>query len=298
MKKFFLSFSVLAILALFATTATAQIKTPAASPSAKLTTTVGLTDVTVEYSRPSMKGRTIFATDGLVPFGKVWRTGANAATKVTFADDVKLGGQDVKAGSYAVLTKPMASEWTVMFIPYEGRSWSSYIEKTPAATVQAKTKNLGASMETFLINVGKVTDNSAHIQFIWDDVIASVPMTVEVDERVMASIEKTLNGPTGGDYYAAGTYYHTSGKDLNQALAYVQKATKVDEPKFWQVRREALILADMGRTKEAVAAANLSKDLAMKAGNEDYVRMNEASIKEWTAKGGSKVMDKKNAKMK
>ncbi|MFK7935245.1 MAG: DUF2911 domain-containing protein [Saprospiraceae bacterium] len=297
MKKFFFSLSLLAVLALFATDVTAQIKTPSASPSAKFTTTVGLTDVAVEYSRPSMKGRTIFAADGLVPFGKVWRTGANSATKVTFADDVKVAGQDVKAGSYAVLTKPMAGEWTVMFFPYEKGSWSSYVEKTPAVTVQAKTKNLGASMETFLINVGKVTDKSAHIQFIWDDVMASVPMSVMVDERVMASIEKTLSGPTGGDYYNAGTYYHTAGKDLNQALTYVQKATKVAEPKFWQVRREALILADLGRTKEAVAAANLSKDLAMKAGNDDYVRMNEASIKEWTAKGG-KAMGKKNAKMK
>ncbi|MEL7020188.1 MAG: DUF2911 domain-containing protein, partial [Bacteroidota bacterium] len=270
----------------------------AASPGAKFTTTVGLTDVTVEYARPSKKDRTIFAEDGLVPYGKIWRTGANAATKVVFADDVKVAGQAVKAGEYAVVTKPMANEWTVMFFPYESRNWSSYTEKTPAITTTAKVSKLGASMETFLINVGMVKNNSAHLQFIWDDVMASVPMTVEVDERVMTSIEKTLNGPSGGDYYNAATYYHTAGKDLDQALAYVQKATKVDEPKFWQVRREALILADLGRTKEAIAAAQLSKDLAMKAGYDDYVRMNEKSIKEWTAKGGKKVMSKKNMKMK
>lgn len=294
MKKFFFSFSLFAILALFATDANAQIKTPAASPGAEFSTTVGLTEVMIEYSRPGVKGRKIFANDGLVPYGKVWRTGANAATKVTFSDDVKIDGKDVKAGSYAVLSKPMANEWEVMFFPYEKGSWSSYVDQTPAVTAKAKTAKLGASMETFLINVGKVTDNSAHLQFIWDDMIASVPMTVEVDKPVMASIERALNGPTGGDYYAAATYYHTSGKDLNTALEYVQKATKVDEPKFWQVRREALILADMGKKKEAIAAAQLSKDLAMKAGNDDYVRMNEKSIAEWT---GKKMTTKKDARM-
>ena len=296
MKKFFVTFCVLAVLSFLAFDTTAQIRTPAPSPSCKMEQTVGLTTVTLEYSRPSVKDRTIFAADGLVPYGQVWRTGANAATKITFSDDVKLGGQDIKAGSYAILTVPNATKWQIMLHEYDGRSWSSYKDKKPTAMVNAKVETLPIDVESFMISVGELRSNSAELQFIWENTYASVPLEVEVDSRVMKDIEKTLGGPSSGDYYAAGSYYHTSGKDLNKALEYVQKATKVDEPKFWQVRREALILADMGRYKEAIEAAKLSKDLAMKAENKDYVSMNEKSIAEWMAMKGNKKV--KESKMK
>ncbi len=284
MKKLFFSICTFALVALMTTTSFAQIKTPAPSPGATLTQAVGLSDVTIKYSRPSVKGRTIFAAEGLVPYGKVWRTGANQATKISFGADVSVGGKDLKKGDYAILTIPAADSWAVHFYPYESGSWSSYVDKDPTAVATAKVTNLPFSIESFSISVEDITDDSGNLAFFWGTVAAEVPMKFEVEKNVLAAIDKTLAGPTAGDYYAAGTYLLSIDKDLDKALMYVQKATKGDNPRFWQVRREALILAKLGKTKEAITAATLSKDLAAKAGNDDYVRMNEKSIKEWAMK--------------
>lgn len=269
-------------LALLLTISTyAQISTPAPSPSATTTQAVGLTEITVEYSRPGMKGRTIFAEDGLVPFGAMWRTGANSATKITIGQDATIGGVEVEGGSYAVLTKPMASEWMFMLYPYEGGSWGSYREKTPAATFSAATKSTAMPVESFTIGVNNLTSNSATLDFMWENTMVSVAVEVGVHEQVMANIQRVMAGPSTNDYYQAASYMHDSGSDLKMALEYVQKATNVEEPRFWMVRREALILADLERTQEAIAAAKRSMELAQAAGNEDYVRMNQASIAEW-----------------
>ncbi len=281
MKKLFLSLFVLACLA---GQAFGQIQTPQPSPTSEIKQTVGLTDVHIVYSRPSTKGRTIFAEDGLVPFGDVWRFGANQATKISFGDDVTVGGKAVKGGEYAVLAKPTAKSWEIMFFPYEGGNWGSYREKTPAAVVETESQELPFAIESFTMMLGDLKANSANLYAMWEKTMIAIPVEAEVDSKVMAAIDRVLAGPTANDYYAAGTYYHDAGKDLNKALEMVQKATKVDNPRFWQVRREALILADLGKTQEAIEAAKKSKELAEKAGNKDYIRMNEKSIKEWTAK--------------
>lgn len=279
-----LKFAILSLVFLASVQLNAQIKTPAASPSATVMQTVGLTDVTVEYSRPSAKGRTIFASEGLVPFGKVWRTGANGITKVTFSDDVTIEGKELAKGSYGVLTMPSANIWAVHFYAYDKSNWSSYTEKTPDLVVNVTSKKIKESVETFTIGLANVSSTSADLEISWENTVVPVKIGVEVDKTVMAAIEKTMAGPSTGDYYAAGQYYHESGKDLKQALAWVQKATQVDEPRFWQVRREALILADLGMTKEAIMAAKKSLELATAAGNDDYVKMNEKSIAEWSMK--------------
>ncbi len=283
MKKLIFTLLTLTVLAF---TVNAQIKTPSASPTATLEQTVGLTDVTIVYSRPSMKDRTIFAKDGLVPFGQIWRTGANSATKITFADDVKLGGKDLKKGSYAILTKPMADSWEFMVYTYEKGSWSSYKSKTPTATFSAKTMATGRTIETFTIDFNNTRDESANIEFSWENTYVSVELNVDADSKVMNDIENALAGTTANEYYNAGSYYHKSGKDINQAYQWVHKSNEMNaaKPKFWQLRREALILADMNRLGDAIKTATQSKELAMQADNKDYVRMNEVSIAEWTAK--------------
>lgn len=259
----------------------AQISTPAASTSQKFEQVVGLTTVSVDYSRPNAKGRDIFSADGLVPHGKLWRTGANRATKISFSDDVTINGNALKAGDYAITSTPDARNWQIHFHMYESSSWSSYVDKTPAVSVVANTA-ANQMTETFTIGISNVSDTGANIDFMWDKTRCSLQLGVEVDARVMANIESVLAGPTGGDYFNAATYYHTSGKDLNQALTWVNKATDVPEPRFWQVRRKALILADLGRTKDAIKAATKSMELAEKAGNADYVAMNKKSIAEWS----------------
>lgn len=283
-KQLFSTLMVLLAL-LLVTPAQAQIKTPSASPTAKLETTVGLTDVHVLYSRPSMKGRTIFGDGGLVPFGEIWRTGANQATKVTFGDDVMVAGNKVTAGDYAVLTMPAKGEWTVMFFPYESGSWNSYKEKEPAVKVMAKSMNLGSAVETFTIDVNNMTMDGAHLVMSWAKTAVHVPVKAMVKEQVMANIDRVMAGPGAGDYYSAATFIHDAGDDNKRALEYVQKANKMnDTPRYWMVRREAMILGDLGMKKEAIAKAKESLELAKTAGNMDYVRMNEKSIKEWSRK--------------
>lgn len=282
MKRLVLNFCFVFAVALLSQPLVAQIATPAPSPASKLTQTVGLTDVTIEYSRPGVKDRTIFAADGLVPFGEIWRLGANAATKVTFSDDVKVDGKELKAGSYALLTKPSANSWEIMFYPYESGNWGSYVEKEPAVTASAPAGKIGEKVENFMIMVDNIGMDQAELVFAWDKTAAVLPLSVDVDKRVTANIERVLAGPTGNDYFAAASYYHESGKDLNKALEWINKATEGDNPMFWQVRRKALILADLNRKEDAIKAAKQSLELAEAAGNADYVRMNKKSIAEWS----------------
>ena len=283
MKKLSFIIFTLTVLSLVSFDLNAQIRTPQASPTATFSQQVGLTDVEIVYSRPSVKERTIFAADGLVPFGKMWRTGANAATKITFGDDVKLAGKDLKKGAYAIVTIPTATEWTVNFYPYESGSWSSYTEKEPALSLTTKVESLPFSVESFTITLNNLKSNSADLLMYWEKTIVSISIEAEVDTKVMNDIKLTLGGPTQNDYYQAASYFHDNGKDLKQALEWIKMAN-AEDPIFWQVRREALILADMGNFPAAIQAAEQSKALATKAGNEDYVRMNDKSIAEWTQK--------------
>ncbi|PSR11518.1 MAG: dihydrolipoamide dehydrogenase [Bacteroidetes bacterium] len=278
MKK--LLFSALALTLTFASFA--QINTPSPSPGAEISQSVGLTKIMVEYARPAMKGRTIFADKGLVPFGEIWRTGANSATKITLGEDMSLGGVEMKGGDYAVLTRPNAKEWTFMFYPYESSSWNSYTEQEPAAKVSVMVTKSGASVESFTIGVNNVTESTATLDFSWENTLVSIPVKVSVHEKVMADIKRIMAGPSANDYYAAASYLNTSGTDNKLALEYIQKANETKEPRFWMVRREALILADLGRKAEAIEAAKRSMALAKEAGNMDYVRMNENSIAEWS----------------
>lgn len=280
MRKQVLSLAVAVLALLFTTGLSAQIQTPAASPSAKIETTIGLTDVYVEYSRPGVKGRKIFAADGLVPYGEVWRTGANQATKVTFGDDVMVSGEKVAAGSYAVLTKPMADKWEVMLFPYEGGSWGMYPDKTPAATLTAKAMTVPSKVENFTIMFDEYTMDGANMYMMWDQTMVAVPIKTAVKEQVMASIERVMAGPSMNDYYNAASFLADNG-DSKQAMEYINKAVAMggDNPRYWMVRRQGLIMADLGMKKEAMKSFNRSLELAKKAGNMDYVRMNEKSLK-------------------
>jgi hypothetical protein len=248
---------------------------------AKMETVVGLTDVHVEYSRPGVKGRKIFAADGLVPFGEVWRTGANQATKVTFGGDVMVGGEKLKGGSYAILTKPMADKWEVMLFPYEGGSWGMYPDKTPAATLTVETMNVPGKVENFTIMFDEYTMNSANMYLMWDQTMVAVPIETAVKEQVMANIDRVMAGPSINYYYQAASFMADNGGDMKKAMLYINKAVEMsgDNPRYWMVRQQGLIMAEMGMKKEAMAAFNRSLALAKEAGNMDYVRLNQKSLK-------------------
>lgn len=268
----------------FCWTINAQITTPRPSPVSKVEQMVGLTTVKLEYSRPGVKGRTVFAGNGLVPYGKIWRTGANSATKISFSDDVTIEGKALPKGDYAILTMPGKSMWKVHFYKHESSNWSSYAEKTPELAVEVKATKVKTNFESFFINIDNLKSESATIDMYWANVKVSTKLGVEADKKVMANIEKVMAGPSTSDYYNAGSYLFDSGKDRKKALEYVQKATKVENPKFWQLRKEALILAKLKRYKEATAVAKKSLTLAKAAKNADYVKMNQESILEWARK--------------
>jgi hypothetical protein len=280
MKKIILLFSAL----LLTVGIQAQIETPQPSPFQKIEQKVGLTDVTLEYSRPSMKGRTIVG--GLVPYDAIWRTGANANTKITFSEDVELGGKTLKAGSYAIYTKPGVSSWDVYFYS-DSNNWGNpakWDEDKVAAQVSAQVYPMPMNIETFTMSFDNLKNDEATLGLLWENTYVGVPIKFNTDKTVTANIEKVLNGPGTNDYYAAAVYYLEAGKDINQAKAWMDKAMEMNkDPKFYQLRQKALIYAKAGDKKGAIEAAKKSMELAKAAGNTDYIALNEKSLREWGA---------------
>ena len=277
MKKIFLSVLVIA----FTINTNAQIKTPAPSPSSKIEQTVGLTDVTLEFSRPSMKGRTIFGD--LVPFGKIWRTGANARTKITFSNDVTVDGQALKKGTYAIFTKPNATSWDVYFYTDHagGGAPQTWDETKVAAKTTAQVQQMPMKIETFTMTFDDLTNNSAVLGILWENAYVGVKFEVPTSKIVSANIEKVMNGPGAADYYAAAVYYLQEGKDINKAKIWINKAIDMTktEPRFWYLRQQSLILAKAGDKAGAIAAAKASLAGAEKRGNADYIKMNKEFLK-------------------
>ena len=273
MKKLVLSLFVAAL----TLTTNAQIKTPAPSPSSKLEQTVGLSDVTVEYSRPGMRGRTIFGD--LVPHGKVWRTGANENTKVTFSTDVTIDGKELKKGTYALYTKPGKTSWEVIFYS-DATNWGNprkWDDKKVALSTTVKADMMPMKIETFTITIDDITNNSAVLGMLWENAYVGVKFNTPTDKAVEASITATMQGPKAGDFYSAAVYYLQSGKDIKKAATWINKAVDMtkDQPRFWYLRQQSLILAKAGDKKGAVKAAKASLAGAEKAGNADYIKMNK-----------------------
>ncbi len=264
----------------------AQIKAPQASPSSTVKATVGLGDITVEYSRPSMKSRSIFG--GLVPFGKIWRTGANAATKVTFSEKATIGGVDLEKGTYALYTIPNANEWTAIFykdLTMGGNLQESNYKETEVATkVVVRPMTINPSIETFTIDIADVSSSGASIAVMWDKTAIKIPFTYRTDDAVMAEIKRKMEGPSGDEYFSAARYYLEENKDLNQALTWIKKSTEKNGEKFWVLRQQSLIEAKLGDYPAARKSAERSLALSKEAKNDDYIKMNNDSLKEWMAK--------------
>lgn len=261
----------------------AQIQSPQPSPAAKIMQRVGLTDVTVEYSRPSMRGRTIFGD--LVPFDKIWRTGANARTTITFNTDIMVGDGSLKAGSYAIFTKPSASSWNVYFYTETGGGGTpqEWDESKVAAMYTAEVMTMEMPVETFTITIDDLHNSGATLGMLWENTYVGVPFTVPSKEMTMKSIESVMAGPSGNDYFAAASYYYQEGGDLEQAKKWVDKAVSMNSEAFWMMRLQSLIYAKMGDKKGAIEAAKKSLAVAKAANNADYVKLNEDSLKEWGA---------------
>ena len=281
MKKIMIAIACLGTLSL-----TAQITTPQPSPAAKSWQTVGLTEVDLDYSRPHMRDRVIFGD--LVPFDKVWRTGANKNSMITVSDMLIFGKDTLKAGTYAIFTMPKSNKaWEVYFYS-DTENWGApekWNEEMIALKTMANVTALKSNTESFTIGVENVSMDGADLVFSWEKTKATASFTVPTNEAVLSSIEKVMAGPSSGDYYKAADYYLTQKMELETALVYVNKALDMrDDKPFWYLRRKALIQAELGDFKGAIASAKLSLEAAKKANYEAYITSNEKSIEEWSKK--------------
>lgn len=279
MKNIFLALSIVASASIHA-----QIKSPQLSPAAKTEQTVGLTTITIDYSRPSARGRNVFGD--LVQYDELWRTGANKNSTIKTSDVLIFGKDTLKAGTYSIFTTPGKSNWKLYFYKTTD-NWGtpeSWDVKQIALETSAKSSTVSKT-ETFTISLDDVSINGASLAITWGEVSVKFPFTVSTDATVEASIAQTLSGPSANDYYRAADYYHTAGKDMKKALEWINiYLEKTPDPQFWVLRKKSLIQAELKDYKGAVATAKVSLEKAKAAKNADYVRMNEASIAEWSAK--------------
>lgn len=268
----------------FTLQSSAQVQTPQASPKGEVEQLVGLTKVEVTYFRPAKKGRLVFGD--LVPYGRVWRTGANNNTTVSFETSVEINGLKLEAGTYALYTTPKAQNWEVVFYKSTDnwglpREWN---EEYVALKTTIYPEVLPYEVEYFSIAVTPKSHFEGSIDLSWEKTLVRIPFKTPTHEITMNSIETSLNDAAKpSDYYAAGTYLFSTNNDLTRALEYVSRAIDMqNEAPFYMLRQKSLIQAAMGDKKSAIETAKKSLSAAEKAGNEDYVKMNRNSILEWS----------------
>lgn len=262
----------------------AQVTTPPASPRGKISQQLGLTQVEVDYSRPSARGRDIMG--GLVRYGDIWRTGANKNTTVSFSDAVDVAGKPLAAGKYALYTRPSADQWEVYFYKKNniGNASANWEADQVALAVVVQPVYFEPMVETFTISFSDLKSNGGTLNLIWEHTLVPISLKVPTETKALESIEKTLSDePKAGDYYQAAVYYLEENKDLKKAQGWMEKALDMREkPAYWMYRQYALILAKRNDKKAALKAVKKSLALAEKAGNKDYVIMNKASIAAWS----------------
>jgi hypothetical protein len=255
-----------------------KVEFPQASPACTLKQRVGLTDIEIDYSRPSVKGRKIFGE--LVPYGKVWRTGANQATKVIFSTPVKLNGTEVPAGTYALMTIPGPDEWTVI-INKMAEQWGAYKydEKADVARIKTKPVQIDRSVETMAINIDDIRDNTSDFVIIWDKTKVPVKLEVEYKDKLTSEIDKVMSSDAKQKpYYQAAQFYFANGLDLHKAKDWVDSAL-AEKDLFYVAYLKAQILKKLGDKPGALAAAKHSSELSQKANEDGFVALNAELIK-------------------
>ena len=265
-----------------------QINTPRVSPASEVEQMVGLTEIEIEYSRPSMRGREVFGN--LVPFGKVWRTGADNSTKISFDTDVIISGKTIQSGIYSIFSIPNKESWEIILysdvelwgVP---RDWSEN-KIVFSSMFDVKKLKKSNTVETFTISFNDLTNNDVNMSISWENTSVDIKIEVPTRSMVESDINKVLSdNPKSSDYYAAAVFYRQENINLDKALEWMNKAIEMNEsPRFWQYRQQSLIMAANDKFAEAVDAAKKSLNLAIEADNQDYIKMNRESIAEWSKK--------------
>lgn len=255
------------------------LKLPAMSPSAKIIQDFSTSSIEVSYSRPSMRERKIFGE--LVPYNTLWRTGANAATKIKFGEDVTVGGQEVKAGEYELFTVPGKNQWEIILNKGNG-DWGAYnVDKSKdVARFMVNVKPLDRNVENFTINISNITLNTCNIDLMWEKTMVTIPVKADNEKRLLSDIDKAINNPSI-PYYQAASYYYETGQNLNVAMGWVDKALAQNPNAYYMWHLKAKIAKKQGDKTEAIAAARRSMEVAKGSGAEaEYKRNNEKLIRE------------------
>jgi hypothetical protein len=274
MKKTFSA--IVSVCFLYLTGLGQQIKIPSPSPTQTVKQEFGLSSIELSYSRPGVKSRKIFGD--LVPFGKVWRTGANQATTISFGDSVIIGGKPIPPGKYGLLTIPGPDEWTIIITKQlDVTNPSAYKADQDVVRVQVRRQEFPYPVETFSILFSNITASSCDLALVWDKTLVALPIKTDVDSKIMAQISEAMTKDSF-PYYTAAVYYLDNKKDIYKALEWFNKAVDQNPKAFFMFYQKARCLAKMGRNKEAIATARQSMQLAKEAKNEDYIALNEKLI--------------------
>lgn len=268
----------------------AQINYPKASPFTTIVQEFGLSKITVEYSRPSAKGRILFGEQvngksALVPYGRIWRVGANESTKITFLSDVLIDGQDLQKGSYALYAFPEQDEWQVVFhnnTTHWGDGRLDYNFQDDALRIKVIPLKTLEFQENFLISFDEITHDEINMIWKWGNTKVSIPIHIDTESIMQAQIEeKLLNSPTAQTYYEIARYYQEQGVYEVKALGYIDMALNLGGNTYYFHRVRSLLLADLEKYSDAIKAAEISSKLASKENKDEFVRLNANNIKDW-----------------
>ncbi len=256
----------------------AQITAPVDSPNATFTQKFGLTEIKMDYSRPSVKNRKIFGN--VVIFDKIWRIGANGSTKFSTTDSITVSGKGLSKGTYIMLAIPNKNEWSIIFNKNLDVSYENYKPEFNVLEIKIKPETTAQMTETFSIQTENITKTSCDLVLVWENTLVRIPMINEPGAKIIAEIKQKLAGPTKADYQTIAGYYLEHNIDLKAALEYIDKGIAQGEG-YGNLRTKALILAKLGDKKGAIEWAEKSLVRSKKFNNADYIRMNEESIAEW-----------------
>ncbi|HEY1871581.1 MAG TPA: DUF2911 domain-containing protein [Chitinophagaceae bacterium] len=252
----------------------AQVQLPQLSPTTSITQNFGVGKITLVYSRPSIKGRTLFMENSdLAPLGKLWRTGANAATKLTFTDNVNFGGKDLDTGSYVLYTIPGSTEWEIVLNKgLTNNGTDGYKESEDVVRFKVPASNsTDLNVETFTMEFLNITPESCDLDLIWGNTIVTIPITTKFKDKVRAQIEQAMQGDDK-PYWQATNFYYTYDKDYAKALDNVNHALETNQDAYYMYMMKARIQEELGDKTGAKASAQKCIETATTAKNDDYVR--------------------------
>ncbi len=260
----------------------AQVKMPAPSPTQTIKQDFGLGSIELTYSRPSVKGRKIFG--GHEPFGEIWRTGANAATKIKFTEPVEMGGKKLDTGTYVIYTIPNKNTWEVI-INKGLENWGAdgYKDSLDVVRFKVPAKQTTEKVETMTMQFANVKAESCDLHIMWEQTAIAIPIKTNITEKLKAFFEKELQAEKK-PYWAAAQFYFEYDKNNVKALDCVTKGIDANKKAFWMYLYKAKIEKEMGDKAAAIASAKMAKELATTAKNDTYIRDSQALIDEMTTK--------------